>query len=179
MDEIVVSTVVYLPPEEVYEFLVDFPRYANYSKHLTDVTKDGDGTPGTRYGLHFSWWKLTYTARSEVTAVDPPTRIDWRIVKDVDARGRWRVSELAELPADAPADAETACRVFLEVVFDPDSVDERSLDLPRFVSLGFVVEKVKPVLVKEAERVVSRIVRDLEGRNRDVHLELREEPDSV
>lgn len=179
VDEIVVSTVVYLPPRDVYEFLIDFPRYANYSKHLTDVTQDGDGSPGTEYGLELSWWKLTYTARSQVTGVDPPTRIDWRIVKDIDARGRWRVVELDELPADAPTDAETACRVFLEVVFDPESADEKALNLPRFVSLDWVIRKVKPVVVKEAERVVRRIVRDIEGRDRPVHLELREEPDSV
>ncbi|MFC4356793.1 SRPBCC family protein [Halobium salinum] len=179
MDEIVVSTVVYLPPDEVYEFLIDFPRYAKYSKHLTEVTQDGDGTPGTEYGLHLAWWKLTYTARSRVTEVEPPTRIDWRIVKDIDAHGRWRVAELDQLPADAPDDAETGSRVFLEVVFDPHSADEGALDLPRFVSFDWVLKKVKPVVVKEAERVVRRIVRDLEGRDREVHLELREEPDSV
>ncbi len=31
--------------------------------------EDGDGASGTRYALHFSWWKLTYTAHSEVTDV--------------------------------------------------------------------------------------------------------------
>jgi hypothetical protein len=179
VDEIVVSTVVYLPPEEIYEFLIDFPRYANYSEHLTEVRQEGDGTPGTAYELDFSWWRLTYTARSEVTEVEPPGRIDWRITKDIDARGRWRVVELDELPADAPVGAETGCRVFLEVVFDPQSADSSMIDLPRFVSLDWVIEKLKPVLAREAERVVRRIVRDIEGRDREVALELRERPDSV
>ncbi|MFB6129932.1 MAG: SRPBCC family protein [Salinigranum sp.] len=177
MDEIVVSTVVYLPPEDIYEFLVEFPRYAKYSKHLEGVTRDGDGSPGTVYGLRFAWWKLTYTARSEVTDLEPPTRIDWRLVKDVDSRGRWLIEPLPELPADAPEDAERACRVYFMAAFDPDSVDDRAIDLPTFVSLEWVVEKVKPIVQREAERVVERFVRDIEGRSRRVELTIHDDPD--
>ena len=91
VDAVEVSTVIYLPPEEVYDFLVDFPGYANYSKYLTDVRRHGDGSPGTEYDLRFEWWKLAYTARSRVTGVSPPTRIDWEIVKDLSAHGFWHV----------------------------------------------------------------------------------------
>jgi uncharacterized membrane protein len=170
VDELVVSTVVYLPPEEVYDFLVDFPRYADYSKHLRDVVRRGDGSAGTRYALRFSWWKLTYTAESEVTELAPPERIEWRIVKDIRARGRWRVEPLSEVPADAPDDVDAASRVSFEVAYDADSADEDSVDLPRFVSLGWVVEKVKPVVANEAERIVERVVADLEGRRRPIEL---------
>ncbi|ADQ67805.1 polyketide cyclase/dehydrase [Halogeometricum borinquense DSM 11551] len=170
MDEIVVSTVVYLPTEDVYDFLVDFPRYANYSKHLQDVTQRGDGGSGTRYALHFSWWKLTYTAHSEVTELEPPNRIEWQIVKDIHAHGRWRVEALDTLPDAAPNDAETACRVFFEVSYDADSADKDSINLPRFVSFGWVIDKLKPALQTEAERIVERIVEDLEGRRRSVEL---------
>jgi len=176
VDRIHVSTVVCLPPEEVYEFLVDFPRYARYSEHLTDVRAEGDGSPGTRYHLRFAWWKLSYTAHTEVTDADPPARLDWRVTKDLDARGNWRVEPLDSLPSSLPADADTACRVHLEVVFDPDSVGGGMLDLPRFVSLDWVVRKVTPILVEEAERVVERIVADLEGRRRAVELVVHEEP---
>jgi hypothetical protein len=170
VDEIVVTTVVYLPREEVYDFLVDFPRYANYSKHLKDVTQRGDGEAGTRYALHFTWWKLNYTAHSKVTELHPPDRIEWRIVRDFRAHGRWRVEELDELPDDAPEDAETACRVFFEVSYDAESADESSFDLPRLVSFGWVIDKLKPVLEKEAERIVERVVEDLEGRRRRIDL---------
>ncbi|ELZ84340.1 hypothetical protein C455_01517 [Haloferax larsenii JCM 13917] len=170
VDEIAVSTVVYLPPEEVYEFLVDFPRYANYSKHLTDVRQFGDGTPGTRYHLQFAWWKLTYTAESRVTDVDPPNRIDWTVTKDIHATGHWRIEELDDPPDDAPSDAATASRVFFEVEYDTQTVSAGDIDLPRFVSLGWVVDKVRPVLQKEAERIVERIVADLEGQPRRVEL---------
>jgi len=176
VDEIVVSTVVYLPPDEVYEFLEDFPRYARYSEYLKNVHQRGDGGPGTRYDLRFAWWKLTYTARSEVTDVDPPWRIDWRIVKDLHAHGQWRVEELDSLPADAPADADVACRVTLGVEFDPQTARDGTLDLPRFVSFDFVVGKVKPILVKEAQRVVERIVADIEGRSREVELVVERRP---
>lgn len=164
MDSVEVTTVVYLPPEEVYEFLLDFPRYARYSKHLTEVRKHGDGTPGTEYELDLSWWKLTYTARSEVTELDSPRRIDWRIIKDLDAVGYWLVE-----PRDSE-EPETEVTLYIE--YAPGSADG-ALDLPRFVSLGWVVEKVKPKIQTEAERVVRRIVADLEGEPRDVDLEIR------
>jgi hypothetical protein len=176
VDEIVVSTVVYLPPEEVYAFLEDFPRYARYSEYLKDVHQRGDGGAGTRYDLRFAWWKLTYTARSEVTEVDPPRRIDWRIVKDLTAHGQWLVEELDELPAEAPANADAASRVVFTVEFDPQTARNGTLDLPRFVSFDWVVNKVKPILVDEAQRVVERAVRDLEGRDREVELVVERDP---
>jgi uncharacterized membrane protein len=161
VDTVEVSTVVYLPPEEVYEFLLDFPGYARYSKHLTDVRQHGDGAPGTEYELDFAWWKLEYTARSRVTDVDPPDQIDWRIIKDIDAVGQWLVESTEEGTA-----------VTLRVEYHPDSADDDALRLPRFISFDWVIEKVKPKVKTEAERVVRRIVRDLEGRNRDVALEI-------
>jgi uncharacterized membrane protein len=167
VDTVEVSTVVYLPAEEVYEFLLDFPRYARYSEHLTDVRQFGDGHPGTEYELDFAWWKLSYTARSRVTGVEDARRIDWRVTKDVDAAGEWIVD---------PVDEETPeTRVTFRVQYRPDSAEESSFDLPRFVSLEWVVEKVKPKVRTEAERVVRRIVADLEGGYRDVELEIRTE----
>ena len=176
VDEVEVSTVVYLPPGEIYEFLLDFPRYADYSDHLREVRNDGDGSPGTRYYITFAWWKLTYTAHSQVTAVDPPHRIDWRITKDIDANGYWSVEPA---PEAAPADRETASRVRIHISFEPDSADSSALDLPRLVSLGWVIGKVKPLIVREAERIVRRIVADLEGQSRPVDLEIHTTPDSV
>ncbi len=159
---------MYLPPEEVYDFLVDFPRYANYSKHLTEVVAHGEGGPGTEYDLRFEWWKLSYTARSRVTAVDPPERIDWAVVKDLDATGYWLVEA-----TDPPAGEETATRVTFHVEFDADSADTDAIDLPSLVSLGWVIDKVKPKIKQEAERVVRRIVADIEGEDRPVDLEIR------
>lgn len=177
MDELAVSTVVYVPAEEVYDFLVDFPRYAEYSEHLSRVVRSGgDGGPGTRYGLRWKWWKLTYTMRSQVTEVEPPSRIDWRITKDLNASGRWLVEELDTLPDDAPDDATVASRVSLEVEFDPNSANKGALNLPRFVNFGWVLNRVKPLVLPEAERVVERIVADLEGESRPVELTIHEKP---
>lgn len=176
MDNVEVSTVVYLPPGDVYEFLVDFPGYARYSKYLESVTQDGDGAPGTCYDLTFSWWKLSYTARSKVTDVDPPTRIDWRLVEDIEAHGHWRVEPD---PGAAPPDADHASRVRLAIEFDPDTASSGSLDLPRLVSLDRVVEKVKPLIQEEAERIVERIVADIEGERREVELRIHTTPDQI
>ena len=174
MDSVEVSTVIYLPPPEVYEFIIDFPRYANYSKYLERVHQDGDGGPGTGYALRFAWWKITYTARTKVTDVDPPNRIDWEVIKDIDATGRWSIEEVPDL---APPDAETASRVTLAIEFDTATVGD--IDLPSFVSVSWVVERVKPKIQEEAERVVERIVADLEGQQREVELTVHERPDNV
>ena len=180
MDELVVSTVVYLPPAETYDFLVDFPRYATYSEHLSDVVRrSGDGGAGTRYALRFAWWKLTYTVESEVTEVDPPNRIEWRIVKNLDASGRWRIEELDDLPDDAPTDAAVASRVSIEVAYDPGSANESRVSLPRFVNLGWVVDKIRPAITSEAENVVERVVADLEGEPRSVDLTVERGSDAA
>lgn len=176
MDRIAVSTLVYLPREEVFDFLVDFPRYARYSEHLTDVEQEGDGGPGTRYRLRFAWWRLSYAVRSEVTAIERPERIDWRVVEHLDAEGEWRVRS-ATPPADAPADAETASRVVFEARYDAASAAGDALDLPRFVPLDAVVDRVRPALVAEAERVVERVVADLEGDRREVTLTVHDRPE--
>ena len=167
MDTIVVSTVIYEDAETVYGVLLDFPRYARYSEYLTGVdTLRGDGGIGTQYGLNFAWWKLKYTAHSEVVDVEPPTQIDWRVIKDLNANGHWRIDERDELPDGAPDDASTACDVSLRIDFDPDSADSSALDLPTLVSMGWVLKKVIPLIKTEAERVVQRAVTDVEGRRR-------------
>ena len=167
MQTIAVSTVVRLPPDDVFDFLLDFPGYAKYSKYLQDVTAHGEGGPGTEYDLHFAWWKLTYTARSRVTEIDRPHVIHWDVVKDLDAHGKWVVETAGEaVPADAPGGS----RVRLVVNYDPESVSGHHFDLPRFVPLDYVVDKAVDLIVEEGERVVERVVADLEGERRPVEL---------
>jgi uncharacterized membrane protein len=176
VDSVELSTVVYVPPEEAYDFLVDFPGYANYSKHLDRVERHGEGGPGTEYDIHLEWWKLSYVVRSEVTDFEPHERIGWRIVKDLNAHGEWLVEHV---PDETPPDRETASQVRLVIEFDANSASSDMLDLPRLVSLDWVINKVKPLVLKEAERVVARIVEDLEGQQREVELTLHESPDTV
>ncbi|PSQ56673.1 polyketide cyclase [Halobacteriales archaeon SW_8_68_21] len=185
MDELVVSTEVYADPEAVYAFLLDFPQYANYSEYLREVTTvSGDGGPGTQYALTFAWWKISYTARSEVTRVEPPERIDWEITKDIDAGGRWRVTphetgDGDEDATDGDADAGAPCEVALEVEFDPGSASSDALDLPQLVSFDWVLKKAIPLIRSEAERVVEHAVRDLEGSARDVDLDVYVDSDRI
>jgi Polyketide cyclase / dehydrase and lipid transport. len=179
VDELVVRTHVYADPDVVYEFLLDFPQYASYSEYLQEVrTLEGNGGPGTRYALTFAWWKLTYTARSRVTDVDPPARIDWTITKDIDAGGCWRVTPLEETDENARHGGPT-CEVAMEVAFDPGSASPDALDLPRLVSFDWVLKKAIPLIKSEAERVVERAVRDLEGSTRDVDLDVYVDSDRI
>jgi uncharacterized membrane protein len=171
VDRIEVSTDVYLPPEEVYEFLLAFERYAEYSEHLRDVRVFGDGGAGTEYELEFAWWKLTYTARSEVTAVEPPSRIEWRLTKDLDAEGRWLI-EPRDIESDEDADGAPATEVTFVVEYAPGSADDGIVELPAFVSIGWVIERIEPKIRTEAERIVRRVVADLEGEPREVDLRI-------
>jgi ribosome-associated toxin RatA of RatAB toxin-antitoxin module len=171
VDRIALSTVVYRPRDAVFDALLDFPRYPRYTEYLTDVTADGDGGVGTCYRLAFSWWRLSYTAHSEVTDVERPARVGWRITRHLDAEGHW-----ATEPADTPGDAETATRVRFVAEFDPHSARTDAVSLPRFVSLDGVIDRLRPVLVEEAERVVERLVADIEGGRRDVDVTYHDLP---
>lgn len=170
MDRIEVRTVVYLPAEEVYDFLLDFRGYAGYSEYLRSVRQHGDGGAGTEYELEFAWWKLHYTARSKVTELEPPERIEWRLTKDLDAAGRWLVDPIETESEDAETEPKT--EVGFVVEYAPGSAASGIVDLPRFVSLGWVIEKIKPKIRAEAERIVRRIVTDLEGEPREVELRI-------
>lgn len=176
VDTIEASTLIYLPPEEVYEFLVDFPRYANYSEHITKIRRREENNSTTEYDISFTWWKLTYTARSAVTATDPPNRIDWKLVKDLDAQGYWGIEHVPEETPDGKSDAS---RVWFHIEFRPESANESAVSIPAFVPMGKVIDAVKPKIEQEAEDIIRRIVTDLEGEQRPVDLTIHEGPSSV
>lgn len=167
MEEIVVETDVAVPPDEAFAFLRDFPGYVRYSDYLEEVVQHGDGGVGTRYDLTLSWWRLSYTAKTKVTGIDEPNRIEWRVVRAVDARGAWEIE-----PISPPASPREGSRVRLRIRYDSETADPGALNLPRFVSIGWIVDRVKPLIVPEAEAIVERIVADLEGEPRPVDLDI-------
>ena len=167
MESIEVSTDIRVPPEDAYEFLLDFPGYARYSKHLREVRPCGDGGADAVYALTFAWWKLTHTVRSRVASVDPPNEIRWEVLGEFDASGRWTVE-----PTD------TGSRVALVVNYDAGSADDSLLDLPVLVSMDWVVDRATDIAVDEGERVVERVVADLEGEQRPVELSVEERSSS-
>ncbi|MFC6718139.1 SRPBCC family protein [Natrialbaceae archaeon GCM10025810] len=173
MDRILLSTLVYRPPEVVFPYVRTFTNYTRYTDYLKEVRVRGDGGPGTIYDLRLAWWKLSYTASSKVLSVDAPHSLEWRLVKDVDAHGEWRVESE---PESAPANEEAASRVYFEAVYDPHSADRDAISLPRFVSISRVVDKVRPKLLSEAETLVERLVADIEGGRREVELTVHEAP---
>lgn len=199
MDELDVSTVVRVPPERAFEFLMDFPGYARYTDYLEEIRRDGDGGVGTTYDFVLSWWLVSYTASSRVTGVESPTRIDWTFDDALDVEGAWHVEPVTveEAPdllsghaargdggTDAdPADSDEsdvvpgASRIRLRARFDRDSVGDASLGLPRFVSGSSVLQKVVPVAKREARTILERIVADLEGSPREVDVEVHARPD--
>lgn len=161
MEEVIVRTEVYVPPEKAFAFLRSFTTYAEYSPYLEEVRQFGEGGIGTEYELTASWWRIEYRARTEVIAIDPPHRIEWRVLDAIDAHGVWIVEE-----------TEGGSRVTLRIAFDAASADTSAVSLPRFVSVGWVIDKIKPLVRREAKAIVERIVVDLEGQPREVDLEI-------
>ena len=160
------KTTVRSGPEAVFDALLDLRRYERYSDHLARVTREGDGGVGTEYRLRFEWWLVGYTVRSRVTGVDRPERLDFEVTRGIRAAGSWHVDPVDEPPAGADA----ACEVRFVVEYDPDSVASSAVNLPALTSLSWVVDRVAPLVEREAERVVERVVEDLEGRPRSVDL---------
>lgn len=181
MDAIEASTVVYVPPEELYAFVRDFSGTTDYSEHLDRVRQYGDGGPGTDYHITVSWRMLSYTVEPRVTDVEPPERIDWLSTSGLDARGSWRIEALdgADAPDDPPpgVDPADATELRLRIEFDAGSVTR--VRLPGPLSVEAVVEKVKPVVVGEAETVLEAMVADLEGRRRPVDLRVHRVPSQL
>lgn len=175
MQRLEVTTDVFVDRATAFDFLVDFTEYAKYSEYLETVQRHGDGSPGTDYDLTFAWWKVTYTARSRVTSVDRPERIDWRLVSDVAARGHW-VIEDADAPigdAEPPDPDAPVTRVQFVVEYDPESADADAIGLPALLSIDALVDRVTPLIREEATRVVERVVADLEDEPRAVDLVVR------
>lgn len=168
METLGARTVLYAPPETVYDLLADFPRYPRYAEYLREVTGDGAAEPGAEYALRFEWWVVGYTVRSRVTAVDPPRRIAFEIASGLDAEGEWRVEPA---PAPAPDDGD-ASRVTFVVRYDPDTTTAEGVDLPPLVSLDRVIQAAEPLVEGEVRRIVERVAADVEGERREVDLEL-------
>lgn len=172
-DTLEVRTTIHASQTEVYDFLCDFDSYAQYSDHISGVTQRGDGSVGTEYGITFSWWKITYTAWSKVIALTPHDTIEWELTKDISANGTWELE-----PTDVEG-VEDATQVVLTVQFDPDSASKNAISLPPLVSFSWVLDKVKPLILKEAKRVLARVIEDLEDSHRQPELTIVSRPTSV
>lgn len=168
MPVLVARTGVHRPPEVVFDALADLRRYESYSDHLAGVTRTGDGDAGTEYTLRFEWWLVSYTVRSAVTGFERPERIDFAVTDGISAEGAWVLEPIA---VDGPG-SEGGTRVTFTVAYDPDTVDESALGLPALASVSWVIDRVAPLVEREAEGVVQRVVRDLESSQREVDLEV-------
>ena len=169
------ATTVRRPPDVVFDALLDLRRYEGYSDHLASVTREGDGGVGTEYGLRFEWWLVGYTVRSRVTAVERPERLDFEVTSGIDASGSWHVEPVEAADGASEPDGGTggpASRVRFVVRYDPDSVAGGAVSLPALVSLPWVLDRVAPLVEREAQQVVERVVADLEGERRPVDLEV-------
>jgi hypothetical protein len=177
VEEFEASTVFHLSPEEVYDLLFEFRRFPEHVDYLEDARVRGEGA-GARFRIVASWWRLSTTLRGRVTDAERPERIEWRLTNDADAAGYWSIEPA---PEEAPPDRETATRLRLVARLDGDSVDAGGYG-PRFgpsVSLDWLLGKVAPIVAREGERLLGQLVAELEGRDREVAIEVHSLPDSA
>ncbi|MFB6117003.1 SRPBCC family protein [Halosegnis sp.] len=163
MDVLEASTRVAVAPSELFAFLQDPSGWASYSDHVEEVRRYGDGGPGTDYRITVSWWRFSYTVHERVTDVDPPERIDWRTTDGVRATGSWRVES-----------TESGSRLWLRIEVDPETL--RGGTLARVLPFEELIARLRPVVAREAETILTGMVADLEGEPRPVEIELHQEP---
>jgi len=166
------ATDVHVPPERAYEFLLDFPNYPRYTDVLEEVRREGSGDVGTEYHFDVAWWRISRTVRSRVTGLEPPRRIEWRLLGDLAVQGRWRVDPPA---ADGASDAPT--RVHLIAEYDPAGSRLAGIGGAALLSSSRVRRTLATRLRADAESLLERIVADLEGSPRPVDLEVLEWPE--
>jgi hypothetical protein len=183
-----VSTTVGVPPGEAYAFVLDFEGHSDYSEYVEDVVRRGDGGEGTQFDIELSWWKLSYTFPTQVTGLDEPTRIGWRTPNGLHATGDWRFEPVAsgtdggvaaDESVDSAAGADGAAdggvepertRVTLRAEYDRSR--SRLPSTPPLVSFDDVLQRLTPVVRREARRVFEHAVADLEGERRRVTLDV-------
>lgn len=166
-DELRVETSLHAPPTAVYALLRHVEGYGRYVEHVDGVTRHGDGGAGTSYEITLSWWRLSYTAWVLVTDLDPPGRIAWRVTDGLDAEGAWT---LEPATVDDP-DVDQATNVALTARYDPDSGGD-AVSLPPLVPWSAVLDRLRPVVEREARHVLERVVADLEGEPRAASLSI-------
>ncbi len=138
----------------VFETLRDFTRYPAYSAYLETVLGEGQSGPGTEYELRFQLFGTSFDVRTRLVDLRPPQTIEWEVIDELDARGRWNVSEL---------DGGKSSRIELEIEYDPQSVSPGTVSLPFGVSLGWVQKRAERVAQSEARQILDRIATELES----------------
>ena len=173
-----VSTTVDVPPREAYEFVLDFEGHSSYSEYVDDVVRRGDGGVGTRFDVELAWWKLSYTFPTEVTDLTAGEHIDWRTPNGLHAKGAW-LFEPTDAAADGgdsedPDESHEETRVTLRARYDRRQ--SRLPPMPPLVSVDDVLDRLKPVVRREARTVFEHAVADLEGERRRVTLDVDVHP---
>ena len=151
VNEIEVARAVDRLPEAVFDRIRAFESYPSYSSYLERVRPIETSESLPTYRLEFAWWRLSFETRTRVVALDPPNRIDWEVVADLDAHGSWAVTE------DAGSSTLT-----LHVEYAPETLASENVSLPFGITLGWVREKAESLIETEATRVLDRIVADIE-----------------
>ncbi|MDZ7850881.1 MAG: SRPBCC family protein [Halodesulfurarchaeum sp.] len=153
MKRIEVSRQVNRSPAVVFAAVRDFSTYPAYSDYLKDVTPDGDGAPGTEYDLAVHVLGLSFDVRTRLDQLEPPRRIEWSVLGDVEAVGRWLVT---------PVGDETASKIDLVLEYDPNSIDSSVVSLPLGMTFSWLTDRAEALAEREAGAVLDRLVADIE-----------------
>lgn len=175
MKTIEVTAEAAVEPVAAYEYLLDFTNYADFCRYVDRVTVetdenvfDGDqqqAGPGTKYRIRLGWWRLSVNLRAEISQVDRPEAIKWQVLSDVDAHGRWEVQ-----PSDSN---EEHSQIRFIASYDAAALSRSTFDLPPFVPMARVIDRLMPLMKESGRNVFEQIVWDLEGSQRPVEVTVR------
>ena len=85
-------------PEDIWEVLTDPARFPEWIKGMQQVEMltTGEYGVGTRYRATAGTGERTVQWEVEITAVEPPTRIEFAYTGDVEGRGGWQIEVLPD-----------------------------------------------------------------------------------
>jgi uncharacterized protein YndB with AHSA1/START domain len=113
------SVTTHRPPEEVYDYLVDFSNQSEWRFDVLESTLvDGEaGRAGARYRQRVRQGRRELVAVSEVTRADRPHAVAFRTVDDnpVSASGTWQIREqdgVTHVTADVSIEAHGFVALF-------------------------------------------------------------------
>ncbi len=87
-------------PDRIFAALLDVKSFPEWAVGLGGITatdaagrETSDMIPGTTLTFLLRAAGLSHTVVSEITAVEPPRRLEWRYVKGASGSGEWHVEQ--------------------------------------------------------------------------------------
>ncbi len=145
------------PIEDIYSFFLNFKNYKEHTEYAKDIRE----IRSNEWEMDWKWWIVGYTSRSKLVDYKKNKYIEWKVTKDVKARGRWEFEELDE----------NTTKVRLKLLYDPKGA-EKANPLS-FIPASVLVGLAKPILKRQISKILKRVAKEVEGKPREVDFAIK------